>query len=457
MTRVGELPELIDKIVGTVLEPTKTPLQIHFLAYGPNSHWDIYPGKVYLPRTILHPFLLVNRTWHGVVERHLYHSVGIGDELRLRLPGELPSLDCDHKTDEPDTKQARCICLIRTLEHNPYLASVVRELHIRSVRGGDEMATNIRLIGLCPNIRCIDLFGWNSRSISRLMDALRGVRQLEVLILNGGGAGALWYLTEELFYHIIMFWPNLTTFVTRSGVCSNNLRDRETRDDTEVDEDNEGREAVSWRAAGAEEGEPSTKEFVPPSNYTLRNIMSSPPLSSCSHLQYFRLDILDRIPTRHLRALSRIAPRMKDFQAQLHLEGNSEIEREDICEALRTWASTLETAALSSNDAPTFEPISDNSLIEQLRSLHTLHIDSGIISLFTLAYAPVLERFTCWLKFRDSDAFIWALPDYRRLKEVEVHRLGYSASRVAQDKPVLDALKLLCAMRGLSYTFPGAS
>lgn len=457
MTRVGELPELIDKIVETVVEPTKTPLQLHFLAYGPNSHWDIYPGNVYFPRKILHPFLLVNRTWHGVVERHLYRSVGIGGELQLRLPGEFPSLNRDHKTDEPDTKQARCICLFRTLEHDTYLASVVRELHLRSVCGGDEMTTNIRLIGLCPNVRCIDFFGWNSPSIPRLMDALRGVRQLEVLILNGGGAGPLWYLMEELFYHIIIFWPNLTTFVTRSGVCSNSLRDWEPRDDTEVDEDSEGREAVSWRAAGAEEGGPSSKEFVPLSDYTLRHIMSSPPLSSCSHLQYFCLDIPDCIPARHLRALSRIAPRMKDFQAQLHLEGNSETEREDVCEALRTWAPTLETASVSSNDVPTFEPISDKSLMEQLCSLHTLHIDSGIISLSTLAYAPVLERFTCWLESRDSDAFIRALPNYRRLKEVEVHRLRRSASRVAQYKPVLAALKLLRATRGLSYTFPGAS
>ncbi|KLO09141.1 hypothetical protein SCHPADRAFT_580024 [Schizopora paradoxa] len=124
------------------------------------------PGEErFLPKSRLQPLLLVCKNWHDVAERRLYSNVRLGSDRIVR--------DRSGQKLEINGKYV-CGRFYETVQKNPRIASIVRELHVGSTSAAnrEESEMHIRLIGICKNLKDFELKGCHADLLDDLAAAL---------------------------------------------------------------------------------------------------------------------------------------------------------------------------------------------------------------------------------------------------------------------------------------------
>ncbi|KLO08765.1 hypothetical protein SCHPADRAFT_931592 [Schizopora paradoxa] len=121
-------------------------------------------GEILLPKSRMYPLLLVCRTWRPVAEHRLYKSISIGSNRTVR--------DRNGQKMEIVGKEV-CRKLCETVQGNPRIASLVRELHMGSLNvDREESELHVRLIGICKNVDEIELYGCHEALLEDLAQVL---------------------------------------------------------------------------------------------------------------------------------------------------------------------------------------------------------------------------------------------------------------------------------------------
>lgn len=140
-------PELIDCILDYIRVPKSHSYYSH-------------------PKSKFYPFLFINKLWHDVTERRLYHSVCVNDP-----------------------KSASSLC--STLTDSRRIASYVRALCLGTrFLDFDESTDHIAILRLCPNADTIQIFGYNEDTIPEFWAALAS-KSPTVLAIGRHGTGKI--------------------------------------------------------------------------------------------------------------------------------------------------------------------------------------------------------------------------------------------------------------------------
>lgn len=471
--------EILDNILTKLLEPDGYPsfeTELEMDDDGINL-WDM--DYNYFPNVALYRLLFVCKPWYKVVQRRLYRSIALGsDEPEFEShddeddsEGEEDySEDEDDEDDEDNAYTERHDRLLRSLQRNPQLASLVHELRL-GVMHDPTPATKAygQILSLCTNVRSVGLHGWSYHHIQDIRDALRGTRQLEKLVVHAHSLGDIqcdkFMSFDELFYYMIVYWPNLKSVLMHNDAIGEELVDwcewrkgngeqDDEKDEEEIEDEADGDdEDKDWEDEDEEREIPPwpfadpIKEHKLPNREVLKAIITSPPNSVCPQLREFTLREGWRPYTVHLRALSRIAPNMKTLR--MAISNGTASTQEQFEEALKSWAHSLEDVIIRS--AGGFGAINDAAFFRQFTALRSLRTTSALIKCSALVDAPKLERLEYILSEGDQDLreLIHALPDFKQLKRIYVRPPDYGGQKPSSH--LLDGLELLCQVRGVNF------
>ncbi|KLO06126.1 hypothetical protein SCHPADRAFT_699865 [Schizopora paradoxa] len=297
--------------------------------------------QMYLPKSRLHPLLFVCRQWHRIAERRLYSSVGLGYDRTV----------VDRNGQEVRIRGVRvCGLLYRTVQDNPRVASLVRELRIYfPEQERSETKMRIDLIGFCENVEHINLQfdGCEYSLLGFLRATLAKVDLVSFRLRCTEDVDKYDKRTKEVLtlqglMRLLPAWPRLEILHVSLG-----------------DEANCRSEVI----------EPPASLKTSP---TLRII-------SISHA------IFD--PT-HLRNLACAAPRIEDLSISV---------RNDCCSMLQScldlWSSTLKRLALYTNLSmhhsfiAQYPPIITSPMVE----LRELYMRAPLLNASAFAFLPKLE------------------------------------------------------------------
>lgn len=206
----------------------------------------------YSPNVALYRLLFVCKSWHKVVQHRLYRSIALGSN-----GPEFEDDDDEDDSEEEDYPEGeddeddgayaeRHDRLLRTLKRNPQLTFLVHELRL-GVMEDPTPATEAygQILSLCTNVRSVDLHGWSYHHIQDIRDALRGTRQLAKLVVHAHSLCDTqcdkFMSFDELFYYMIVYWPNPKSLVMHNEAIGEELVDwnewRKERSEEEQDDE----------------------------------------------------------------------------------------------------------------------------------------------------------------------------------------------------------------------------
>lgn len=293
----------------------------------------------FLPRWYLVPLLRVCKLWHAVAERFLYRSISVGS----RFPGAR-------------ARQAYKIPrrLVTTLAANSRLAALVEELrlgieNVTDRKSLDWTRRNIRILRICPNVKHVEIRGFNGFLQDALTDVLKEKSLTSFRITTQFLSGGQSYDVHSLkIFELMRRWPNLQSIIIHGLKCITLLDDLDGVKTPDL-------------------------PFRCPD---LRNIVTTGGLD-CGKIDF-------------LRYLRGITSSIKSLDC-IHIKSGTELQT--LCECLRSWSSTLEYLCLSmESEDISYLPLWE--ALSRLRSLRELRI-YGYVSDFnfgSIASLPQLER-----------------------------------------------------------------
>ncbi|KLO15629.1 hypothetical protein SCHPADRAFT_902264 [Schizopora paradoxa] len=141
-------PEVLDRIFGHC-----------------ERHYGHLGTFTFLPKSRLHPLLLVCKRWHSIAERRLYMCVSIGSDRNIKS-----------KDGKGTTIWWRDVCkrFCESVETNPRLASLVRELHLSGTSEAEieDHERRIRIMNSCKNVEKLIHITWEPSLFDELKAAL---------------------------------------------------------------------------------------------------------------------------------------------------------------------------------------------------------------------------------------------------------------------------------------------
>ncbi|VDB86647.1 unnamed protein product [Peniophora sp. CBMAI 1063] len=302
----------------TTLEPTTAPkkqpilptellLHIFNLTYRRNPAWDLSPNGQ-LPR-----FARVCKGWLPAARMALY---------------SVAYLSRDSDENGPPSNWI-CGALKRTLRETPSLACLVLEVHFSCPEKEGVMATSdaSKILRLCPNLQRIVFLGWSNYRLGHLRHALESLHSLKHLLLSpypitGARSDPFCHLPD--LFRLLPHWPHLRTLL--------------------IDRDGLGWDPESPSMFGA------AAEMLSQADRDALRLTCAFPTSEevCKHLE--RVSIMSSLGDRHVAALARMAPRLRE----LTLPQAGGLSMLSLRPALRTWAETLEVLHLNVADDSDF-------------------------------------------------------------------------------------------------------
>lgn len=293
----------------------------------------------FLPRWYLVPLLRVCKLWHAVAERFLYRSISVGSRFpgaRVRQAYKIPRR------------------LVTTLAANSRLAALVEELRlgiedVTDRKSLDWTRRNIRILRICPNVKHVEIRGFNVSLQDALTDVLKEKSLISFHITTQFLSGGRSYDIHSLkLFELMRRWPNLQSIIINGLKCITELDDLDGVKTPDL-------------------------PFRCPD---LRNIVTTGDLD-CGKIEFLR----------YLRGISG-SIKFLDFPYV-----KSETELQTLCECLRSWSSTLDRLCLSMNIQdfsylPLWEALSNLRSLRELR-IYGWNLDIKFGSIATL---PRLER-----------------------------------------------------------------
>lgn len=328
---------------------------------------------VFAPKSRLSPILLVCKEWHIIAERRLYTSISLGSIRAVRDRN-----GCKKVINGKDV----CKRLCATLQKNPRLASLVRELQLGAItldRG--ETKNYIRLLDLCENVEILDLGGCAFGLANEVRIALAKTDLISMKLSMHGLPR--WLNGERVFsapglLAFIQKWPRL-----------------ETIDASLVQED---------------------CKLIFPSKHPQPTLATA----KCHALREVTIRNSHLKPAEIL-LLADIAPRLGQLSIWAGAECNGALQQ-----CLQTWSSTLKRLDISTSTfnlhlntklryaSPIFWP----PLVE----LRELRISSSMAPPSALVYLPKLENLTYKGEYPDGMELAQIIQSGRlpRLREIDV-------------------------------------
>ncbi|KAI0319204.1 hypothetical protein OF83DRAFT_1111656 [Amylostereum chailletii] len=319
------------------------------------------------------------------VDKHWLHAA------RLAL------YTCVYLGNADDGLPYACHHLLRTLRRTPALASLVLEIRYASLRmHRTETAALAKIIDRCPNLKEVEIHGWNGyelKALHRALGAATGLRDVLVsrYAMSDTRCDAFHHLPK--FFEMIQRWPELRSL-------------------------NVYRDALGFSHAPSSENE--DQHFA--ANFSVQD-------GACPHLR--DVAILSNIEDRHLVALARIAP------------------------AVRTiYLSGYQFSAAGFGRALEADRLHD--VIPSLSNLRVFRFYTENIPITVLSKGlAALEVLQISLEAQDELAVLHAilrsngLPALRRVYITMSHRWGAVAKAADFAPGVWDAFERTCAERGI--------
>lgn len=361
----------------------------------PTLGWDPIPNiclDKFRPQSSLHPLLFVCKGWSGVSHGRLYRSVGLGGGTHLSKKGEI-------------FREFH-----RTVEGNPYLAHLVRELSM-SVPSGYPQALSVEfrkgsvkqalLLRLCRNVEIVNITGAALPFTALLKVVLPRLDLVELSI--SFGFDALFWTRSELIT-LILNWPRLQKLSVTAP------------DFVDIDDD---------------------------------TILPDPSVlqGRCPDLREFSVEDGD-LHAKHLLLLSIIAPNVE----KANIEVWNDVE-ETLGPVLRNWASSLVHFCLTTDDKHHI-----SSTIPNLQKVRYLKVSSFSIPpqafsgnfsrLETLMYTFRVRQLEVLAEVLKEDSTLPSLRVLEPVLDIDVVHLRTDRERLI---PTLSSITNTCQRRQIDF------
>ncbi|KAI0086565.1 hypothetical protein BDY19DRAFT_350599 [Irpex rosettiformis] len=371
------LPELLDQIFSEVENAPQCykpvcsrPIRDDHLVvcntrYSPGCNTIIEDDNAILcppPKFRILPLIRMCKWWRPVAERRLYQSIVI---RTARYPNPVD-------------------ILLRTLEGNPRLAGLVRELRMVEPvhQGPAHTQTLAGIISACTQLSYLTLIGFvaSKLALKRLQTSLSSLSSLRSLVLvqhdrwkGFNNTSHFGLCSAEEILQWMTQWPDIEHVVVLTGA----------------------KLPPEWRTGRFSQNSlPSNNQFP-----CLRTFSFLQPTTSSAPIQ----------------ALKMAAPRLETLR--IDLEATSDW---DIRDALATWAPTLHTLHLYHSTQLVFEP-QLGDLLGQLSKLRSLHTTSCLIPPEILHRCATLEMLDYTIEtLAHVDGLIEAVPQLLKLVDLKV-------------------------------------
>lgn len=314
---------IADRIWPTMHGPTEILERIFFFLE--------HPTKRLSPKSTLLEVALVCRKWSHISQHLLFRSIAFTSSApKVRFENEFVG-----------SSHAQLLKQVLLIQND--LASFVQHLCI--VSEDSELAEStclVDIIRLCPNLRHIEVRGYNGESLPALKQALMEKDLVSLIISSYGTSIALCksFCTKAELYEMMVHWPNLEKIQFFRGSVEN------------------AKEAVS-----------------------IPNVLKNPRLRELRMARDIPLTAND------LRFLLSTTPALEIFIACVASDTNSYATLQ---KCVTEWSSSLEHLELYK------EPLMDEplKLVLYAPSLRNLHASANVVDATTITGLPSLEHLT---------------------------------------------------------------
>lgn len=336
--------------------------------------WEPKKARKFIPRWYLLPLLRVSKLWYGVCLKYLYQTIAVGNRAPFQeREGSLRFRRGHEVTDD----------LFRTLSTHSMLATLVTKLqlgidtsHFNNqifdshlvmygvMREVEWTQTHVRILELCPNLRHLEIQGFEEDKVDALVDMLKK-KSLVSFSVRGRGFGEVMSFTQIL--DMMQKWPNLQSIRVEVDA---RLSYTETEDLLQLDKS-------KFSGCCPDLREIITFSIRSPNVFRALRLMCSSGISKLCVLLY-----------RDSRGWGD------------NWRGESNVIIDAFCKCLTAWAPTIEYLRIVTPPRPMFYQESSwplNTAISTLKELRELQLYRMNLDFGSISNLPRLRRFSCLL------------------------------------------------------------
>ncbi|KLO15630.1 hypothetical protein SCHPADRAFT_257904 [Schizopora paradoxa] len=298
----------------------------------------------FLPKSRLHPLLLICKRWQNIAERRLYMCVSIGSDRAVRdKEGNRVSITGRHV----------CERFCDTVQNNPRIASLVRELHLSLPLElePEDFKTRIRIVNICKNVERIHFFDILPSLVDDLKEALAKADLVSLHLTAMPDSTQERRFSPAMLLKLLPSWPRIESVSATMG--------------------DEGIGTVTYDIYPDEEDD---SDFPPA-------------VGACPSLRAISIEG-DYFKPSHLRFLSDIAPNLESVEFNVQTECCNAALRE----SLQVWSLSLKSLSISGYLFNTPFPEDECPIIRSpLPQLRFLDMSAPLVVPSALRFLPALE------------------------------------------------------------------